>query len=100
MPEFKTDKWGGVRLVVADKPSVFQIVAFDSKRLELDGQPSMIILWEMAKQLIQEWECEAMPDHTVDLASLDDPRAARVIEWAAPIISAYRRSLDAVPKNS
>ena len=100
MAEFKTDQWGGVRFTVPDKPTVFQIVAFDSRRLELDGQPSMIILWEMAKLLIQEWESEALPDFKADLEKLDDPRQARIIEWAGLAISAYRRGLDAVPKNS
>jgi hypothetical protein len=100
MAEFKTDQWGGVRLVVPDKPTVYQIVAFDSKRLEVDGLPPMIILWEMAKLLIQEWESEVMPDFKADLEKLDDPRQARIIEWAGLAISAYRRGLDAVPKNS
>jgi len=98
--EFKTDSYGGARLVVPDEPTVFQLVKADSARYDSDDRSTILILWEMAKTLIEEWECEALPELNQDLSEVTDPRAARVIEWAGVTVSAYRRSLDEVSKNS
>jgi len=97
--EFTTEDYGGARLVVPDKPSVFQLLNHDSIRYDSKGG-AILNLWEMAKVLIEEWESEALPDHNADLNVVTDPRAARVIEWAGVTVSVYRRSLDEVPKNS
>jgi hypothetical protein len=98
--EFTTEDYGGARLVVPDEPNVFQLVKADSARYDSDNRSTILILWEMAKALIEEWECEALPELDQDLSKITDPRAARVIEWAGVTVSAYRRSLDAIPKNS
>ena len=97
--EFNTDSWGGARFEVPDNPTVFQIVKFDSKRYELSDLPALILLWEMAKTLITEWESEALPEMDTDLGEVTDPRAARVIEWAANLVANHRSSLDLIPKN-
>ena len=97
--EFTTEKWGGARFEVPENPTVFQIVKFDSKQYELKHLPALLLLWEMAKTLITEWECEALPELDADLGELTDPRAARVIEWASNLVANHRRSLDLVPKN-
>ncbi len=97
--EFTTDSWGGARMVVPDNPTVLQIVTYDSKRYELSELPALVLLWEMAKTLITEWESEAMPDINADLGKLDDPKIARVIQWASSLAANHRRSLDNIPKN-
>ena len=97
--EFTTDSWGGARMVVPDNPTVLQIVTYDSKRYELSELPALVLLWEMAKTLITEWESEAMPDINADLGELDDPKIARVIQWATNLVANHRRSLDNIPKN-
>ena len=98
--EFKTDDFGGARLVVPDEPSVLQLINHDSVRYEADEKGAILNLWEMAKILITEWESESLPDMNADLSEITDPRAARVIEWAGVMVSSYRRSLDTVSKNS
>ena len=98
--EFKTDDFGGARLVVPDEPSVLQIINFDSIRYDSNDSGAILVLWEMAKRFIEEWESESLPDINADLSEIKDPRAARVIEWAGVTVSAYRRSLDAISKNS
>ena len=97
--EFTTDSWGGARFEVPDNPTVFQIVKYDSKRYELSDLPALILLWEMAKTLITEWESEALPEMDADLGEVTDPRAARIVEWASNLVSNHRRSLDLIPKN-
>ena len=100
MPKFETEDWGGCKFTVPDKPSVWQVVAYDSARLEHYGQPDLLVLWEMAKTLIQDWASEALPDFKVDLQKVEDVRAASLIEWASLEVSIWRRRLDDVPKNS
>ena len=97
--EFTTDNWGGARFEVPDNPTVFQIVKYDSKRYELSDLPTLLLLWEMAKTLITEWESEALPEMDADLSEMTDPRAARVIEWASNLVANHRRNLDLIPKN-
>jgi hypothetical protein len=98
--EFTTEDFGGARLVVPDEPTVLQLILHDSVRYEFEAKGAILNLWDMAKVLITEWESEALPEMDADLSKLTDPRAARVIEWAGVTVSAYRRSLDIVPKNS
>ena len=98
--EFKTDDFGGARLVVPDEPSVLQIINFDSIRYDSNDSGAILVLWEMAKSLIEEWESESLPDRDADLNEITDPRAARIIEWAGVMVSSYRRSLDTISKNS
>ncbi len=98
--EFVTEDYGGARLVVPDEPSVLQLINHDSIRYEFGEKGAILGLWEMAKVLIIEWESEALPDMNANLNEITDPRAARVIEWAGVTVSAYRRSLDAISKNS
>jgi hypothetical protein len=98
--EFTTEDFGGARLVVSDEPNVLQLILHDSVRYEAGAQGAIINLWEMAKILITEWEADALPDMNADLSEVTDPRAARLIEWAGVTVSAFRRGLDIVPKNS
>jgi len=98
--EFKTDDYGGARLVVPDEPTVLQILLHDSVRYDANDKGAILNLWEMAKILITEWECESLPDMNANLNEVTDARAARMIEWAGVTVSAYRRSLDAISKNS
>jgi hypothetical protein len=99
MPEFKNELHGA-RLVVPDRPSVYQVLTYDSARVENIVQPAFLILWEMAKVIISEWECALWPDLKGDLRKADDLQVVKIIEWAGTAVSAWRRGLDEVPKNS
>ena len=98
--EFKTEDFGGARLVVPDEPSVLQLINYDSVLYEAGAKGAILNLWEMAKVLITEWESKVLPDMDADLSEITDPRAARVIEWTGVTVSTYRRGLDTVSKNS
>ena len=100
--EFKTDDFGGARFTVPDKPTVFQLADYDSRRYELKGYPTVILLWEMAKALIDEWESDSLPDHNSNLREIseDANNATAIVEWTGTVVSAFRRSLDAISKNS
>ena len=97
--KFDTEDWGGASFSLPDQPSVFQIVAYDSARFSVNGLPPILVLWEMAKTIIEDWECAALPDPQADLKTVTDARAARVIEWAGVKVSNWRRALDEIPKN-
>lgn len=101
--EFTTDKFGGARLVVPDDPTIYQLLEFDSKRYTTEDLPTILILWEMSKTLIVEWECEALPDKDISFADMrkiteNAHEVSKIIEWASTVVSAYRRSLENVPK--
>lgn len=100
--EFKTDDFGGARFIVPDKPTVFQLADYDSRRYELKGLPSVVVLWDMAKALIDEWDCDALPDINTNLSDITENAAnvVKIIEWAGTLVAAYRRDLDAISKNS
>ena len=98
MPTFENADFG-LKFTTPDRLNVRQALAYDSKRLEMGGQPAFVVLWECARLLIDSWECERMPDRDVDLETLEDPALARLIEFVGVAVSAWRRSLDAVPKN-
>ena len=85
-----------------DRPTVIQVLTYDSRRVEMDGKPGFIILWECAKTVITDWQAAALPDMRASLdtvAEADAPAVARIVEWAGIIVSTWRRALDATPKN-
>lgn len=97
--KFETENWGGASFSVPDQPSVFEIVEYDSARFGVGELPSMLVLWNMAKTILTDWQSEALPDPRADLKEVTDARAARVIEWAGVQVSTWRRGLDELPKN-
>ena len=101
MPEFTNERLGA-RFSLPDAPTVIQIVTYDSRRIELLNQPAFLVLWDCARTVIEKWECEAFPDFNADLSDVegDADLIAGVIEWAGTEVSAWRRSLRAVSKNS
>lgn len=102
MPEFTNEQYG-LRFTLPDRPTVLELATYDSRRIELAGQPAFVVLWECAKTLIREWSCPDFPDCKVDLAKIDDPerapKIARILESVGTTASTWRRSLDEVPKN-
>jgi len=56
-------------------------------------------LWMSAKPLIEDWQCEIMPDKNTDLETLTDPQITNVIIWASAQVQGYMDGLGTVPKN-
>jgi hypothetical protein len=69
-------------------------------RFSMNGAPQLLTLWEMAKPLIRDWQAEAMPTIDIDVTKETDLRMVRLVEWAGVTVSAWRRGLDEIPKNS
>jgi hypothetical protein len=89
----------GVSFDLPDDPTTLQIITYDSTRLERQGEPAIIILWECVKPLISGWECDhlALAD---DLGKLRSRKAAQAAEYAAFRGSEWRVGLEEVSKNS
>lgn len=90
----------GVSFDLPDDPSALDVLRYDSTRLEMIGEPALIILWEAIKPLISEWSCEALPSVYDDLSKVKSLKAAQAVEYTAIRGSEWRIGLDAVPKNS
>jgi hypothetical protein len=94
----------GLSFTLPDKPTVYQILIFDSKLSESLRQPQFLKLWETAKTVISDWQCEALPDYKTPLDSIngeddDMNKIARVIEFVGAQAIAWRNELDLVSKN-
>ena len=98
MAHYQSDDFG-LSFDLPDDPSVMEIVRYDSTRIERQGDPAILILWECVKPLISNWSCEALPDYKTPLDKVKSLRAAQAVEFAAFRGSEWRLSLDTVPKN-
>lgn len=100
--EYKNDRLG-VAFTLPDKITVRQQLQYDSTRdgpALFDLQTSMYErLWNAAKTLIQDWQCETVSLDT-DLGDAASSKAARVIEWAGRAVFSHMLKLDTPEKNS
>lgn len=91
--EYKTDTY---KFTVPDRPTVRQQLEYFSAAA---GSASLIRYWGGAKSIIQTWECELLPDYTVDLESITDPKVTAVIIEVGLDVMKYINALEDVPKN-
>lgn len=96
--EFKNDVLGA-RFVVPDRITVRQQLAYFSAATNRPSAEFMEQLWNAAKPLISEWQCEHLPDKDADLDAIENPKAADVIIWAALEVKKHIQALDEIPKN-
>lgn len=85
---------------IPDRPTVRQQILYFGAATGLERIDSMLRYWEGAKQLIQKWECEVMPDYKISLDELTDPTQAQIVMWAGLQVVQYMNGLDDIPKNS
>ncbi len=96
--EYKDDKLG-VRFEVVERPTVRLQLLYKGTMGMSPGDEVFIKLWEAAKVMITEWECEHMElDANID--KLDDPKAADVIEFVGLAVFGHVSRLEEIPKNS
>jgi hypothetical protein len=96
--EFKNPKLE-LRFVVPDVISVRKQLAFTSVAASRREQDLLENLWRASQLVITEWECPHVPDVSVDLEAITDPRAGDAITWAALEVRNYMQRLDDIPKN-
>ena len=79
-------------------PTVRQQLEYFSRLSETVGEPIHLRMWSCAQSLIQEWECDALPNPKVNLDSITDPRAAMVVMWAGNATLQHMNDLESLPK--
>lgn len=125
MKEFK-NKFDGqayVKFSIPDDPNMDMIrglLGYDSKRIELENDdrelPQLAILWEAAKVLISDWECDLIPDLDDDFLGIypnksreskssllqtdKAPVVVKIIEYVGLQVSIFRNELNNISKNS
>jgi hypothetical protein len=94
--EFKQE---GVRFTVPDKITVRQQLAYFSAATGLDPSKRLERNWSGAKTLIEEWECELIPDKDVNLDELYSLEETNIVIWVGNKVYAHMVSLEETPKN-
>jgi hypothetical protein len=57
--------------------------------------------WDAALPLVEDWQCEIVPDpQAVDLDAETDRRVADIVNWFANTVAGHMNEMDDVPKNS
>ena len=98
MAEYNDDELG-VRLTIPDEIPVRQQLRYRSASAFYHRADAYERFWEGAKELIDEWECEALPDKSVSLDEVTDPAVTDIIFWACNAVSGHLNRLGDVPKN-
>lgn len=96
--EYKNDALE-VRMVVKDKFSVREQLAYRGRVRLVDNGDMYIDAWESGKPFITEWECpHVKPEDDID--NLDSSKATDVISWAGMQIFVHMQTLDEIDPNS
>ena len=79
------------------------MICYDSTIAENRGfVPAYITLWEAAKLVIKDWQCEAMPNKDVDLKRVRGESlhlTQKIIKRVGLEVQKFRLSLEETPKN-
>jgi hypothetical protein len=95
--EFKREDSACI-FTVPDRINVKQQLEFYSTVGGLSGAEMWERMWEGAKNLIQDWQCELMPDIDTDLTTIDNPEIAGILIWASARVNAHMGGLKSIPK--
>lgn len=99
MVEFVHDE-GLARFTVPEKPTVRQQLEYLGGASIYNEADRFVQWWEGATALIDDWECELLPNlEEIDLDKLHDPKAATIITWASMKCRMHMNALDETPKN-
>ena len=99
MAEYKNEELG-VRFTMPDKPTVRQMLRYRSLTPVPGRNPGLYEeYWYAVSELIDEWECEVVPEKGADLDALDDMRAVDIIAWVIHSGVGHMNRLGDVPKN-
>src|SRR5512139_738981 len=85
------------RFALPARPTVRQQLIYFSRYADTRSDPLYLRLWHSAQTLIAEWECEALPDPSVDLDQVASPDATTAIMWAGNIVMTYMSDLESLP---
>lgn len=88
-----------VRFTVVDRPTVRQQLTYRGALGLRSAANFYIKLWEAAQVLIEEWECEDIPDRGLDLDGVEDPSIADIVQWVGVRVMTHMNELEDIPKN-
>ena len=94
--EFKQE---GIRFTIPDKITVRQQLAYFSIVTSVGVSERLEGNWEGARSLIDEWECELIPDKDVSLDELHNIDQTNLLIWVGTQAIKHMNSLEETPKN-
>ena len=99
MAEYESTKLG-VKFSVPDELNIRQQVSFRSELFLSKDMERFERFWIGAQHLIEEWECELIPDRAeLNLATETNPAIADIVNWTGTTMAGHLAMIGAVPKN-
>jgi len=91
----------GVKFTLPEKLTTRQILQYIQATRWMETDDAQIRAWQAALPLIEDWECETIPDPAgFDLDSEGTWRTVSVVIWTGNSVSGHVAEMDDVPKNS
>lgn len=96
--KFENEKLG-CSFEVPDRPNVRQQLGWFSEMSETVNQTQFERYWEAGKTLIENWQCDVLPDPSVSLDEMTNPIQTQVVIWAGLQIVGHMNRLEDIEKN-
>lgn len=89
----------GCSFTIPDELTVRQQLRYSSVQAFATTREKLILMWEAAKTIIDDWECESIPDYEAfDLDASTDTDHTRIIGWAGLKAWTHMQMLGEIPK--
>ena len=99
MAEYESEKFG-VKFSVPDELTVRQQLTFRSELFLTPDMDRFERFWLGAQHLIEDWECELIPDMgELDLGTATNPAIADIVNYVGTNVAGHLAMIGAVPKN-
>lgn len=90
----------GVSFSLPERVTVRQQLGYISEAGLARGRDLFERYWYGARNLVQNWQCELIPDPMIlDLDKATDPKIAMIVTWVGIEVKGYMDRLDTLPKN-
>lgn len=89
----------GVVFTLPDTFTVRQQLAYRSKIAQAADESAFVRVWLGAVSVMQDWQCEHVPDPAaLDLDATDDRKTADIVQWTANTVAGHMADLETPPK--
>lgn len=89
----------GCSFTIPDTLTVRQQLRYSGTVILYDVHDNLIRLWDGAKMLIEDWECEVIPDYeALDIEKETDPEIARIVAQVGLFAWGHMESLKGIEK--
>ena len=97
---YESEKFG-VKFSVPDVLTVRQQLAFRSELFLTKDKDRFERFWIGSQHLIEDWECELIPDRmALDLETETNPAIADIVNYVGTMVAGHLAMIGAVPKNA